>query len=332
MTPNRPRGPDLSDDPPNRGDLDAQFFESILGDLEEFEHSADLWSLISAIGGILGRYPSKIINAEQRARLIAALDRADEAAVRHLELFDPDVVDNGFAALRFAADAWARPPLPREARDLAGPAEARRQADAAAHSKILLNEVSTEALRRRIAERAGRAKASRPAAASQPDHSYEPAVVQIAERFERVARGDNAIADAADGLRRIVELLGYIDEGFLDIEPPGSAALSRLENALSAAVFPLAKAAGAAVSSDHIALGLGCAVALLAREFTPTAFSIDWTPERLACTRGHVRLLAAELDALQQRRAIDAAGNVVFRGALANHLMNRADPVGAVLH
>lgn len=332
MTLNRPKSPDPTDDPRNRGDLDAQFFESILGDLEEFEHGADLWALISAIGGILGRYPSKIINAEQRARLIAALDRAGEAAVRHLELFDPDVVDNGFAALRFAADAWARPPLPREAHDLAGPTEARRCADAAAHSKIFLNEVSTEALRRRIVERAGRAKAPRPAAAPQPDHSYKPAVVQIAERFERVARGGNTIADAADGLRRIVELLGYIDEGFLDIEPPGSAALSRLENALSAAVFPLAKAAGAAVSSDHIALGLGCAAALLVREFAPAAISLEWTPERLTCMRSHVRLLTAEVEALQQRRAIDAAGNVVFRGALAAHLWRRAEPVANVLH
>ena len=114
---------------------------------------------------------------------------------------------------------------------------------------------ATPATARAAAERRA---AARPAAVPQPDHSYEPTVVRIAERFERTAREDDPIKNAVLALRDLAALVEELGETVLGLAPPSIAALNRLGTAMSAAVYPLAKAAGATVSSDHVALGLGC--------------------------------------------------------------------------
>lgn len=332
MTLNRPKGPDPNDDPSKGGDFDAHFFAGVLAELEQFEHGADLWALISAIEGIIGRSGPEILNAEQRARLIAAIDRAEAAAFKHLELFEPELVDSGFAALRFAADAWARPPLSRQARELAGLAETRRQADAAAHSKILLNEVSTEALRRRVSERAA-AAAPQPGATLSPTESRLDNVLRRATWYLEKAAGEvDPITNAAKALRMIIRADDEVrEDGVLVLNPADVATLARMSVAVGRAPAVLAKVLSASIPDVDVALGIAGALVLAARLGGPNGVWAKIPPERAACMAAHCRALSANLDVVLARRAIIAAGDIVRRDICAASLM-QAEPSSLMVH
>lgn len=281
------------------------------------EHAASL--LLGAISGIMAEYNRRIISAAQSECLIAGLRAAEVVAVDALLEVGSRIQARGFRGVRGLVALWAV--------DLDG-----RQRQPARFRSTLWRDARRfrNELQRVIALGAAAPKTwavePEPASTSVLDTLFSIA----AARFESVACGVDPIANAAVGLRSIIAALE--NAACNPAVPSASETIyNRLAAALRASVWPLADAVDMRVASDDVAVTLGCATNLVKSLSSAVAIPAEPAAWRV-CAGAHVRLLAAELDVIFQRRLIEANSNMARRVALGAHLMNCADRVSAAVH
>ncbi|MGL4967013.1 MAG: hypothetical protein ACRC67_37680 [Inquilinus sp.] len=341
MTTNRPSGPDPNSDPP-RGGVDAQrsftvtlahYAPTPQDEAEIAQIEADLTAaarhrdrmalhLANAVSGIQAEYGRCVISAARSRRLLDAVSAAEAVAAEALPDLGKVIRRRGFNGVRGVVWLWGQNLAERQS------CPPHFRFGSWRHARRLRRELQRLAAAPAVAVRTE-------TVAPRPSLDWlEIVFQQAALEFERAADDPTqTLALSGRAICRIVAADNDVHvDGALVLHKADPAFLHRLDRAASRLLQPLSRALADVLPADDVVLGLGGAFVLAQRLGDPAGAVTHRSPRRLACASAHTRALAGTLDVVLARRAIGDAGDIVRRGVRAAHLMNSADPIGAVVH